>query len=75
MRLITAREASAIDITEAALQRIAAHDSTIGSFTAITAARARAQARAIDKLRSSGAKLPPLAGVPYAAKNLFDVEA
>jgi aspartyl-tRNA(Asn)/glutamyl-tRNA(Gln) amidotransferase subunit A len=73
-RLIESRDATAADLVEGALQRIAAHDSAIGSFTAITAERARKKAHAIDTLRSSGAALPKLAGVPYAVKNLFDVE-
>jgi aspartyl-tRNA(Asn)/glutamyl-tRNA(Gln) amidotransferase subunit A len=73
-RLIARGEVSAAEIAEAALQRIEKHDKTIGSFTAITAARARAKAREIDTLRASGATLPPLAGVPYAVKNLFDIE-
>lgn len=72
--LIAAREASAVDLVEATLQRIATHDPAINSFTAITAKRARAKAREIDTLRSNGAPLPPLAGVPYSVKNLFDVE-
>ena len=73
-RLIAAGDASATELVEAALQRIATHDPAINSFTAITAGRARTKARAIDTLRGSGAALPPLAGVPYAVKNLFDVE-
>ncbi|MGU9996807.1 AtzE family amidohydrolase, partial [Bordetella avium] len=42
-------------------------------FTAITEARARREAASIDARRASGEPLPPLAGVPYAVKNLFDV--
>ncbi|MES2564872.1 MAG: AtzE family amidohydrolase [Pseudomonadota bacterium] len=73
-RLIAAREASAVELVESALQRIAAHDPAINSFTAVTKQRALAKARSIDALRSSGVGLPALAGVPYAVKNLFDVE-
>ena len=64
---------TAAAVTEAALAAIERLDSTINSFTAVTAERARAEARAVDARRAAGAPLPPLAGVPYAAKNLFDV--
>jgi len=67
-------EASALEITEAALTRTVARDRDINSFTALTAERARCEARAIDDARARGDKLPPLAGVPYAAKNLFDIK-
>ena len=59
--------------TEATLAAIARVDPSINSFTAVTADRARDEARAIDARRAAGAPLPPLAGVPYAVKNLFDI--
>src|SRR3954471_14816499 len=65
---------SAVEATRAALARIAATDGVVNAFTEITEARALAEAEAIDRLRQSGAALPPLAGVPYAVKNLFDLE-
>ena len=40
----------------------------------MTADRARAKARALDQARGEGKPLGPLAGVPFAVKNLFDVE-
>ena len=66
-------QASALEITDAALARIDAADGDINSYTAITAERARAQARAVDAARARGEPLPPLAGVPYAVKNLFNI--
>ena len=45
---------------------------TLNAFTAVTADRARAKARAIDAAPDKS-KLP-LAGVPFAVKNLFDIE-
>ncbi len=39
----------------------------------MTAARARKTAQALDAKRARGEKLGPLAGVPFAVKNLFDV--
>jgi 1-carboxybiuret hydrolase len=66
-------EVSAREITEIALERIETLDGRYNSFTAITAERALAEAAAVDNARSKGLALPPLAGVPYAVKNLFDV--
>ena len=60
-------------VTEAHLARIASHDLMLGAFTAVTRARALKQADAIDARRAAGEVLGPLAGVPYAVKNLFDV--
>jgi len=60
-------------MVEAALARIADRNRTVNAFTAVTAERARARAKAIDSARGRGEKLGPLAGVPFAVKNLFDV--
>ena len=70
---VRAGTTTAIAVTEAALAAIARVDAKLNSFTAVTAARARAEARAVDARRNRGEELPPLAGVPYAVKNLFDV--
>lgn len=64
---------AALDATEAALARIKQHDGILNSFTEITADRARAKARAIDADIAAGKTVGPLAGVPFAVKNLFDV--
>ncbi|WP_092518285.1 AtzE family amidohydrolase [Afipia sp. GAS231] len=71
---VAAREISALEVTEAALARIAKHDSVLNSFTDVTADRARARARAVDATIAAGQKVGPLAGVPFAVKNLFDVK-
>ncbi|WP_244607019.1 AtzE family amidohydrolase [Bosea sp. CS1GBMeth4] len=55
------------------LDRIGRIDSEINAFTDVTATRALAQAAAIDRARAAGEPLGPLAGVPFAAKNLFDI--
>ena len=68
------RKLSALDATEAALARIAKHDSVLNSFTDVTADRARTTAKAIDAVIATGQKVGPLAGVPFAVKNLFDVK-
>ncbi|QQO34730.1 AtzE family amidohydrolase [Bradyrhizobium diazoefficiens] len=64
---------SALDATEAALARIKQHDGILNSFTDVTADRARAKARAIDADIAAEKTVGPLAGVPFAVKNLFDV--
>jgi AtzE family amidohydrolase len=64
---------SAIAVTEAALARIVQRDGVLNSFTAVTRERALAKAWAIDAAKASGEALGPLAGVPFAVKNLFDV--
>ncbi|HWX84983.1 MAG TPA: AtzE family amidohydrolase [Xanthobacteraceae bacterium] len=70
---VAAGRASATHIVEATLARIRERDPLLNSFTAVTERRALARANALDAARTKGEKLPPLAGVPFAAKNLFDV--
>jgi AtzE family amidohydrolase len=70
---VTAGRVSATHIVEATLARIRVRDPLLNSFTAITERRALARAQALDAARAKGEKLPPLAGVPFAVKNLFDV--
>jgi AtzE family amidohydrolase len=65
---------SARSVIDATLNRIAARNGVLNAFTDVTAGRARARAAAIDAERAAGRKLGPLAGVPFAVKNLFDVE-
>ena len=61
------------DVVEATLNRIAARNVTLGAFTDVTAERARGRAVAIDTERAANRPVGPLAGVPFAVKNLFDV--
>jgi 1-carboxybiuret hydrolase len=65
---------SALSVAEAALARIAKYDAVLNSFTEVTADRARTRARAIDADVAAGKDAGPLAGVPFAVKNLFDVQ-
>jgi aspartyl-tRNA(Asn)/glutamyl-tRNA(Gln) amidotransferase subunit A len=71
---VAGRKMTALEATEAALARIARHDPILSSFTDVTADRARAKARAVDAALAAGQKVGPLAGVPFAVKNLFDVK-
>jgi 1-carboxybiuret hydrolase len=65
---------SAASVLAETLERIEAQDPTLNCFTARTFERAGREAAAIDALRARGQPLPPLAGVPYAVKNLFDID-
>lgn len=65
---------SALDVTNNALARIQSVDAKLNAFTDVVAERARATARKLDVSIASGKKAGPLAGVPFAVKNLFDIE-
>jgi 1-carboxybiuret hydrolase len=71
---VAGRKISALSATEAALARIARYNPVLNCFTDVTAERARAKARAVDAAIAAGQKPGPLAGVPFAVKNLFDVQ-
>ncbi len=63
----------AVDVATRTLDAIAAGDGAINSFTDVLADRATSDARRVDELVAAGEDPGPLAGVPFAAKNLFDV--
>ncbi|KIZ39235.1 amidase, partial [Rhodopseudomonas palustris] len=67
------RKLSALDAVEATLKRIAAHDGVLNAFTDVVAERARQRARTIDAALARGDNVGPLAGVPFAVKNLYDI--
>ncbi|MDB5871793.1 MAG: atzE [Ramlibacter sp.] len=71
---IAAGEVSAREALDACVARIEATDARVNAFTGKNYARARDEAAAVDALRARGEPLPLLAGVPYAVKNLFDIE-
>jgi 1-carboxybiuret hydrolase len=64
---------SATSVLAETRARIEADNPSLNCFTATTFERAGREAAAIDALRIEGKSLPPLAGVPYAVKNLFDI--
>jgi 1-carboxybiuret hydrolase len=73
-KAVASQQVSALDVTEAALARIERHNPTLNAFTDVTANRARRHARAIDVAIARNEAVGPLAGVPFAVKNLFDIE-
>src|ERR1700689_2400887 len=70
---VASGRSSAVRVVEATLARIRERDPVLNSFTAVTEQRALLRAQAIDATRARGEPAGPLAGVPFAVKNLFDV--
>ncbi|WP_343554476.1 AtzE family amidohydrolase [Pantoea sp.] len=66
-------EISARDIAQSTLTAIEQHNPAINAWTEVTGQRMLREAEQIDQQRQRGESLPPLAGIPYAVKNLFDV--
>src|SRR5450631_4284262 len=64
---------SASEVARTALERIETNDPKLNCFTALTRERALREAAAVDAARLAGRDPGPLAGVPYAVKNLFDI--
>ncbi len=67
------RRTSARAVTEKLLARIEATQGRINAFTAITSGRALTEADTIDATVARGRDPGPLAGAPYAVKNIFDL--
>jgi 1-carboxybiuret hydrolase len=73
-RAVRSGALSAVEIVTATLAHIAARDPALNAFTDVTADRALAEARVVDQRRGRGETLGPLAGAPFAVKNLFDID-
>ena len=67
------RAVSATEIADAALARIEARDPDVNAFTEVTERLALADAAAVDASIARGKNPGLLAGVPFAAKNLYDI--
>jgi len=72
-RAVRSGETTALAVVDHALMRIDGLNPRLNAFTTVVAERARARARALEAARSTGRPLGPLAGVPFAVKNLFDI--
>lgn len=70
---VASRTRTARSVVESCLDRIAQLNPALNAFTAVTAERALARADRLDRALAGGAEAGPLAGVPFAVKNLFDV--
>jgi AtzE family amidohydrolase len=68
---VRAGSTTAVAAVQASLDRIAATEPKVNAFTAVLAERALKRAAIIDKHERRPRM--PLAGVPFAVKNLFDI--
>ena len=68
---VRAGRVRAVDLAQAALDRLAADDHV--AVTRLLPARALNEAARVDALVAQGREPGPLAGVPYGVKDLFDV--
>ena len=71
-RLIATRELSPVELAEATLSRIAALDHLLDSFVTLTAARARAEAKAAEAAIMAGGPRSRMHGIPYCLKDIYD---
>jgi aspartyl-tRNA(Asn)/glutamyl-tRNA(Gln) amidotransferase subunit A len=71
---VASGEASAVEVTTAHLDRIAAVDGSVHAFLHIDAEGALAAAAAVDAKRAAGQPLGPLAGVPLALKDVLTMQ-
>ena len=71
-RLIRSRDISPVELVEQLLARANDVDSRVQAWVTLDGDRALAAARAAGQLAASGSELPPLHGVPFGAKDIFD---
>ena len=64
---------SAVEALQVCIARIEATEPRINAFTGTRFEAAMDQAKRVDAQRARGEPLGPLAGVPFAVKNLFDI--
>jgi aspartyl-tRNA(Asn)/glutamyl-tRNA(Gln) amidotransferase subunit A len=72
--LLRAKKLSPVEWTKALLDRIAEIDEHYNAFLVVTANKALAQAKAAEAEIAKGQYRGPMHGVPYAAKDIFDIE-
>lgn len=66
-------ETSAEAVVKATLERIQTQNNRLNCFTTVLTSSALAAAAEIDRRLATGEDPGPLAGVPFAVKNLFDI--
>lgn len=74
-RAVRAGETKAMAVLDEALARLETVGPKVNAFTEVTKDRARAEAAAVDEAVAAGRDPGPLAGVPFAVKNLIDIES
>lgn len=71
---LRAREVSPVELTEAALARLAERDPALNAFQLVLADSALAEARRAEREIAAGMVRGPLHGVPLAVKDLLDLD-
>lgn len=69
-RSLARKDFTSVELTQAYLERIAAHNPALNAYVTVTGEQALAQAAAADKARVAGTA-GPYAGVPFAHKDIF----
>jgi len=69
LEALASGKTTAVEVAQAYLDRIAAHDGTVNAFLRVNAEGAIRQAAAVDEKRKSGQALGKLAGLPIAIKD------
>jgi Asp-tRNA(Asn)/Glu-tRNA(Gln) amidotransferase A subunit family amidase len=69
---IDAGQTSSVELVQAYIDQINAHEEVVGAWAHFDAPQALAQARVADKLRKSGARTGLLQGIPVGVKDVFD---
>ncbi len=71
---VKAGRVTARAVIQQTLDHIAATDGIINAFTTVLATEALENASRLDREIAAGRPVGPLAGAPFAVKNLFDIE-
>ncbi|HSR84640.1 MAG TPA: Asp-tRNA(Asn)/Glu-tRNA(Gln) amidotransferase subunit GatA [Streptosporangiaceae bacterium] len=71
---VAAGDVSAVEVTQAHLDRIASVDPDVHAFLHVAGLGALAAAEDVDRKRAAGEPLGPLAGVPLALKDVMTTE-
>ena len=71
---IGAGRLSPVDVVDASLARISAHDQKLHAYVEVYADEARLAAEAADKAIRSGHRIGPWHGIPIALKDLIEIE-
>jgi aspartyl-tRNA(Asn)/glutamyl-tRNA(Gln) amidotransferase subunit A len=70
--LVKSGKVSPVELTQACLRRIEAHDRSVNAFITVTADSALAEARAAEAEVQRGGWRGPLHGIPIALKDMID---
>lgn len=71
LELLAKGTITAVELTEACLNRIKEKDTEIKAFLTVTEEYALTRAKLIDEKRKKGEKLGALAGIPYSLKDVY----